>query len=94
MLFNIIHNFLVKSQIIIIMTPKMAKFINTIYGVISDFENHICGVSYNNKKFDLVTIFLCLKDIISNNKNIIDVLAPHNIHDHIWLKYLLKPYLA
>jgi len=28
------------------------------------------------------------------NKNIIDVLAPHNIHNHIWLKYLLKPYLA
>ena len=29
-----------------------------------------------------------------DNKNIIDVLAPHNIYDHIWLKYLLKPYLA
>ena len=24
------------------------------------------------------------------NKNIIDVLAPHTIHNHIWLKYLLK----
>ena len=29
-----------------------------------------------------------------DHKNIIDVLAPHNIYDHIWLKYLLKPYLA
>ena len=52
------------------MTPKMAKMaINAIYGVISDLENHICCVSYNNKKFDLVTIFLCLKGIISNNKS-------------------------
>ena len=24
------------------------------------------------------------------NKNIIDVLALHTIHNHIWLKYLLK----
>ena len=43
--------------------------INAICGVISDLENHICYVSCNNKKFDLVTIFLCLKDIISNNKS-------------------------
>ena len=33
-------------------------------------------------------------DVKDDNKNIIDVLAPHNIYDHIWLKYLLKPYLA
>ena len=29
-----------------------------------------------------------------HNKNIIDVLAPHNIHNHIRLKYLLKLHLA
>ena len=32
----------------------------------------------------------CLRCNDEVNKNIIDVLAPHNIHNHIWLKYLQK----